>query len=177
MTGTPASSSAAGAPYGKALAEIDNKSAARRTIPRACRRRIFKFAGAFACALPRDGLVYVCDRAGDRIQVFTKEGKYLKEFFIANETLARRARRVRSIFFFSFCRSGTEIHLRRRHREQCGVGAGARHREGRGRRSAITATKGGMFPLRPCGIHGFQGESLHGRSRFREKRVQKFTPQ
>ena len=25
--------------------------------------------------------------AGDRIQVFTKQGKFLKEFFIANETL------------------------------------------------------------------------------------------
>ena len=37
--------------------------------------------------ISKDGLVYVCDRAGDRIQVFTKDGKFLKEFFIANETL------------------------------------------------------------------------------------------
>ena len=37
--------------------------------------------------LSNDGLVYVCDRVNDRIQVFTKEGKFLKEFFLRNETL------------------------------------------------------------------------------------------
>jgi hypothetical protein len=36
-----------------------------------------------------DELVYVCDRGGDRIQVFTKQGKFLKEFFVANQTLER----------------------------------------------------------------------------------------
>jgi DNA-binding beta-propeller fold protein YncE len=34
-----------------------------------------------------DGFVYVCDRVNDRIQVFTKEGKFLKEFFLRKETL------------------------------------------------------------------------------------------
>ena len=34
-----------------------------------------------------DGLVYVCDRVNDRIQVFQKEGKFLKEVFIAKKTL------------------------------------------------------------------------------------------
>jgi DNA-binding beta-propeller fold protein YncE len=34
----------------------------------------------------KDDLVYVCDRQGDRIQVFTKDGKFLKEAFIAKET-------------------------------------------------------------------------------------------
>jgi DNA-binding beta-propeller fold protein YncE len=37
--------------------------------------------------LSSDGLVYVCDRVNDRIQVFTKEGKFLKEFFLRKETL------------------------------------------------------------------------------------------
>lgn len=37
--------------------------------------------------LAADGLVYVCDRVNDRIQVFTKEGKFLKEFFLRKETL------------------------------------------------------------------------------------------
>ena len=35
----------------------------------------------------RDGFVYVCDRINDRIQVFTKEGKFLKEFLLRPETL------------------------------------------------------------------------------------------
>jgi DNA-binding beta-propeller fold protein YncE len=35
-----------------------------------------------------DGLVYVCDRANDRLQVFQKDGTFVKEGFIAKETLA-----------------------------------------------------------------------------------------
>ena len=34
-----------------------------------------------------DGLVYVCDRQHDRIQVFTAEGKFVKEGFFARNTL------------------------------------------------------------------------------------------
>jgi DNA-binding beta-propeller fold protein YncE len=34
-----------------------------------------------------DGLVYVCDRANDRIQVFEKSGKFVREFRIEPETL------------------------------------------------------------------------------------------
>ena len=34
-----------------------------------------------------DGLVYVCDRHNDRIQVFTPEGKFIKEFFLRTATL------------------------------------------------------------------------------------------
>jgi DNA-binding beta-propeller fold protein YncE len=34
----------------------------------------------------KDDFVYVCDRQGDRVQVFTKAGKFVKEAFIAKET-------------------------------------------------------------------------------------------
>ena len=34
-----------------------------------------------------DGLVYVCDRQGDRVQVFQPDGKFVKEAFYAKETL------------------------------------------------------------------------------------------
>jgi DNA-binding beta-propeller fold protein YncE len=37
--------------------------------------------------LSHDGLVYVCDRANDRIQVFEKSGRFVKEFRIEPETL------------------------------------------------------------------------------------------
>ena len=40
-----------------------------------------------ACALSRDGLVYVCDRANDRIQVFKKDGTFVKEFQVEPQTL------------------------------------------------------------------------------------------
>jgi DNA-binding beta-propeller fold protein YncE len=40
------------------------------------------------CAeLSNDGLVYVCDRANDRIQVFRQDGSFVKEAFIARKTL------------------------------------------------------------------------------------------
>jgi DNA-binding beta-propeller fold protein YncE len=35
-----------------------------------------------------DGLVYVCDRANDRLQVFNPDGKFVKEAFYAKNTLA-----------------------------------------------------------------------------------------
>jgi len=36
--------------------------------------------------LSKDGYVYVCDRRNDRIQVFTKQGKFVKEFLVHRET-------------------------------------------------------------------------------------------
>ena len=38
--------------------------------------------------ISKDGLVYVCDRANDRIQVFRKDGKFVKEFRIEPATLS-----------------------------------------------------------------------------------------
>ncbi|TCZ55225.1 NHL repeat-containing protein [Roseicella aquatilis] len=37
--------------------------------------------------LARDGLLYVCDRANDRIQVFRKDGSFVREFIVAPDTL------------------------------------------------------------------------------------------
>jgi DNA-binding beta-propeller fold protein YncE len=37
--------------------------------------------------LSADGLVYVCDRHNNRVQVFTKQGKYVSEFFLRTNTL------------------------------------------------------------------------------------------
>ena len=36
--------------------------------------------------LAKDGMVYVCDRTNDRVQVFTKQGKFVKEYAFAPET-------------------------------------------------------------------------------------------
>jgi hypothetical protein len=37
--------------------------------------------------IAKDGLVYVCDRENNRIQVFRKDGSFVKEFIIEKETL------------------------------------------------------------------------------------------
>jgi DNA-binding beta-propeller fold protein YncE len=47
-----------------------------------------QFRNPVHCAVPsKDGMVYVCDRPNDRIQVFTKDGKFQKEVFVAKNTL------------------------------------------------------------------------------------------
>ena len=47
-----------------------------------------QFRNPVHCAVPsKDGLVYVCDRPNDRIQVFTKDGKFQKEVFVNKTTL------------------------------------------------------------------------------------------
>ena len=47
-----------------------------------------QFRNPVHCAVPsKDGFVYVCDRPNDRIQVFTKDGKFQKEVFVAKRTL------------------------------------------------------------------------------------------
>jgi DNA-binding beta-propeller fold protein YncE len=46
-----------------------------------------QFRNPVHCAEPsKDGLVYVCDRPNDRIQVFTKDGQFQKEAFILKNT-------------------------------------------------------------------------------------------
>ena len=47
-----------------------------------------QFRNPVHCAeLSNDGLLYVCDRANDRIQVFKTDGTFVKEVFIAKNTL------------------------------------------------------------------------------------------
>src|SRR5499427_10601532 len=47
-----------------------------------------QFRNPVHCAeLAKDGLLYVCDRVNDRIQVFKKDGTFVKEIFIAKRTL------------------------------------------------------------------------------------------
>ena len=47
-----------------------------------------QFRNPVHCAeLSHDGLLYVCDRPNDRIQIFEPSGKFVKEVFIAKNTL------------------------------------------------------------------------------------------
>jgi hypothetical protein len=47
--------------------------------------------------ISRDGFVYVCDRVNDRMQVFTRQGKFVKEFKVRPETLG-----IGSVWQFAF---------------------------------------------------------------------------
>ena len=73
--------------YGIPLSEIDNNPAPDHD-PAGPPSKQFR-SPVHCVQISKDGFVYVCDRGGDRIQVFTKQGKFVKEFFVANQTLER----------------------------------------------------------------------------------------
>jgi DNA-binding beta-propeller fold protein YncE len=51
-----------------------------------------QFRNPVHCAEPsEDGLLYVCDRVGNRIQVFRLSGEFVNELFVARETLGSGA--------------------------------------------------------------------------------------
>ena len=56
--------------------------------------------------IANDGLVYVCDRVNNRIQVFTKAGEYVKEFFVRRETLGNG-----SVWDLTFSKDGGQRYL------------------------------------------------------------------
>src|SRR5262249_54915698 len=56
--------------------------------------------------LSRDGLVYVCDRVNDRMQVFTKQGKFVKEFSLRPQTLG-----MGSVWQFAFSKDDKQKFL------------------------------------------------------------------
>jgi hypothetical protein len=69
--------------YGKALADINPNPT--RYDPSAPPPKDF-VGGHLTINVSRDGRVYAADRQGNRIQVFTKDGKYITEFRLATWT-------------------------------------------------------------------------------------------
>jgi hypothetical protein len=70
--------------YGKPLSEISANDADRAYTPGGPMPKEFK--GHLTLNISNDGLVYAADRNANRIQVTTKEGKFLKEFILAPNT-------------------------------------------------------------------------------------------
>jgi hypothetical protein len=71
--------------YGKPLSEISvtpDKYVPGGTPPK-------DFVNHLTLSVTRDGYVYAADRGSDRIQAFTEQGKFVKEFTVAAETLDR----------------------------------------------------------------------------------------
>ena len=74
--------------YGIPLSAIDNSSKPSEYNPASPLDKQFK-GPVTAVRISDDGLVYVADRVSDRIQVFTKDGKFVQEFRVAPETRGR----------------------------------------------------------------------------------------
>ncbi|MEP7056845.1 MAG: hypothetical protein ABI809_03620 [Caldimonas sp.] len=67
--------------YGKAPSDAE-KPNTRRTAPPTT-AQLTQFGNPVHCVrLARDGLVYVCDRLNNRVQVFQKDGRFVKEFSV-----------------------------------------------------------------------------------------------
>jgi DNA-binding beta-propeller fold protein YncE len=65
-----------------------------------------QFRTAHCANVSKDGFVYVCDRVNDRIQVFKKDGAFVKETFIATKTL-----RSGSVWDMAFSRDANETYI------------------------------------------------------------------
>jgi hypothetical protein len=76
--------------YGKSLSEISTAERQPLVDPNlTVNHPNPDFVSHLSIAVSKDGIVYAADRRADRIQTFTKQGKFLKEYFIAPETLDR----------------------------------------------------------------------------------------
>ena len=68
--------------------------------------RLKNFATSHCAIVSNDGFVYVCDRANDRIQVFRKDGTFVKEKFIEPKTL-----RSGSVWDLAFSRDPQQTYI------------------------------------------------------------------
>lgn len=69
--------------YGNRPEDVDVEYTPGEPLPQ-------QFRGPVHCAKPsNDGLIYVCDRGSDRIQVFRPDGTFVEEVVVAPETLAQ----------------------------------------------------------------------------------------
>jgi hypothetical protein len=76
--------------YGKPPVDADKPNLRRTAPPTAA--QLEQFGNPVHCArVSRDGLVYVCDRLNNRIQVFRKDGTFVKEFKVEPNTAGNGA--------------------------------------------------------------------------------------
>src|SRR5437762_6070604 len=121
------------------------------------------------CAEPsNDGMVYVCDRPNDRIQVFTKEGKFVKETQVAKTTLGDG-----SVWDIAFSRDPQQKYL------YLADGANEKiHVFDRASLSELTSFgDGGRQPGQFYAVHSIATDSkgnLYTTETYEGKRVQKF---
>lgn len=72
--------------YGKAPIDIVGKPVLRTNVPPTT-EQLAQFGNPVHCVrISHDGMVYVCDRINNRVQVFRKDGSYVKEFSIEPKT-------------------------------------------------------------------------------------------
>ncbi|MEO5926293.1 MAG: hypothetical protein ABIR70_20900 [Bryobacteraceae bacterium] len=128
-----------------------------------------QFRNPVHCAeLSNDNLLYVCDRANDRIQVFNPNGTFVKEMFIAKETLGSG-----SVWDIAFSRDPDQKYIFLADGENDQV-----HILDRKSLAILTSFgDGGRQPGEFYGVHSIATDSkgnIYTTETYRGQRVQKF---
>jgi DNA-binding beta-propeller fold protein YncE len=118
--------------------------------------------------LSNDDLLYVCDRANDRIQVFQRDGKFVKEVFIAKNSLGEG-----SVWDIAFSRDPQQTYLYLADGRNMKV-----HILRRDTLQELTAFgDGGRQPGQFFGVHSIATDSkgnVYTTETYEGKRIQKF---
>ena len=128
-----------------------------------------QFRNPVHCAdVSNDGFVYVCDRVNTRLQVFTREGKFVKEGFYARRSLADG-----SVWDIAFSRDPQQTYI------FMADGRNQRIRVvQRDTLEELTAFgDGGRYPGQFFGVHSIATDSkgnLYTTETYEGKRLQKF---
>jgi hypothetical protein len=128
-----------------------------------------QFRNPVHCAQPsNDGLLYVCDRVNDRIQIFKPDGTFVKEVFVSKDTLNEG-----SVWEIAFSRDPQQTYL------YLSDGANAKiHVMDRASMQEIYSFgDGGRQPGQFYGLHSIITDSkgnIFTTETYRGQRVQKF---
>ena len=115
-----------------------------------------------------DGLVYVCDRANDRLQVFNPDGKFVKEAFFAKNTLASG-----SVWDIAFSRDPEQRYIFMADGQNSKVRVVLRETL----EELTTFGDGGRQPGQFYGVHSIATDSkgnIYTTDTYEGKRIQKF---
>ncbi|MEY4635426.1 MAG: hypothetical protein RJA55_1224 [Acidobacteriota bacterium] len=122
------------------------------------------------CAeVSNDGFVYVCDRPNDRLQIFTREGKFVKEVFVAKETRADG-----SVWDVAFSKDPAQKYLYMAD----GVNEHVRVFDRQSMEELYNFGYGGRQPGMFLGVHSIATDSkgnIYTTETYTGKRLQKFT--
>ena len=132
--------------------------------------------------IARDGMVYVCDKSSNRIQVFDKSGKFIKEGIVAKTTMGGvvagsfgvAQRRGLGVGRRVLERSAAALPVRGRRPEQEGPRPAARH-AGRGRHDSAAAAGTRGSSSRSAASPPMRRATCTPVKTHHGKRVQKFT--
>lgn len=116
-----------------------------------------------------DGMVYVCDRPNNRVQIFTSEGKFVKEVFVAKDTRADG-----SVWDVAFSKDPAQKYLYMAD----GVNEHVRVFDRQSMEELYNFGYGGRQPGMFLGVHSIATDSkgnIYTTETYTGKRLQKFT--